>query len=105
MHVPGWPGRAGPGRVMQNSIVISVFPLGIPILPKRFFFESEKVPLFLPLATIVLYIVAKLVGWCTSAWWANLDFYRKSLHGTSREGELVLHFGVIVAIFGRFRSN
>ena len=38
MHVPGWPGRVGSGRVTQNSIVISVFPLGVPILPKRFFF-------------------------------------------------------------------
>ena len=41
-HVPGWPGRAGsgragPGRVAQISLVIDVFPLGIPILPKHFF--------------------------------------------------------------------
>ena len=43
----GWPGRVGSGRVAQNSIVIRVYLLGIPVVNEVIFFYKNyyKIPL------------------------------------------------------------
>lgn len=37
----GWPGRLGSGRVAQNSFVIRVYPLAIPVVKVIFFYKNH----------------------------------------------------------------